>query len=234
MKTYRRRHFLLRDCLVPAVFFVVTVLVLARTQAGQISEDRRPKLATRVQPPEYFPSGIFNTSSPSIGSAVDAVLTKLLTGMHEPSLFSPPREAGSRSYRVLVIRFPTANAFAVRLNIKAEGSAEYVAKTTRPKHALSQQSGPVPREELELFSHIIERMNFWSLPAAEPELNVVDGTLWVIEGAHDGQYHVAYRHDPRPSCYTEAAIYLLSNIGKLDVASQEHACVLTAKEASRE
>jgi hypothetical protein len=55
----------------------------------------------------------------------------------------------------------------------------------------------LPYSEAAQMERLWEFLRFWSLPpAAEDEDDVLDGTTYVLEAAHEGRYHVAHRDDP--------------------------------------
>jgi hypothetical protein len=61
--------------------------------------------------------------------------------------------------------------------------------------------------------HLLDRLTFWSLPTTDDKFGA-DGTMWVLEGAHDGKYHVVERWCPDPRPFVDFCEYLLTLSGE--------------------
>lgn len=193
-------------------------------QSCQAQLRQRAKLQPQYEQSEYFPPGIFKLPNSPMGESHSAAFSLFLSGIQEPSLFKASSDKDAHSYRVLILESPIAHVVAVRLTIRPDGSGEFVAKTSIRNQMDSQTTGPVSASVIAAFLHTIDQANFWNLPPAETEPPDFDGISWVLEGVHRSQYHVVYRLDPEPSCYTTAAKFLLDRIAHAGFAFHDYTC----------
>jgi hypothetical protein len=210
----------------PLVWIVVSVLLYASSdlQAYQDQPRQRTKLQAPHEQSDYFPGGVFSLPNSPVGDSLSAGFSVFLSGIQEPSLFKATNDKDAHSYRILVLESPAANVVAVRLTIRPDGKGEFVFKSSIRNQMNSQVAGSVSVSMVDAFLHAVDQANFWSLSPAEAEPPGFDGTSWVLEGVRGGQYHVAYRLNPKPSCYTAAAKFLLDKIAHVGFAFGDYTC----------
>ncbi|HEY6972171.1 MAG TPA: hypothetical protein VJA94_23365 [Candidatus Angelobacter sp.] len=184
-------------------------------------------LPTDVCSPHGFQPGYFPADANLEGAGL---FTAFLRAMQEPSLLELAKKPHTVSYRFTWF-YPFAMPVAVRLNVRADGTAQLFTKVFSnkakvvdskalvfdPCTALNiNEIGEVPAVEAAKFTELIKKTAFWSLSMVEPHPDVLDGDLWAIEGVRDGVYHVVIRRIPQPSGYTEIGRYLAKTLAKLD------------------
>jgi len=97
------------------------------------------------------------------------------------------------------------------------------------KRPLLRRETPITEGQAVSFLGLLERLQFWQIPAEEPETSggymriVMDGENWVFEGVRDGQYHRIHRDSPAIDSRIPDAnrIYALAE-GFLDIGSVFH------------
>jgi Carboxypeptidase regulatory-like domain len=127
--------------------------------------------------------------------------SKLLTDIEQPLLCSESISDSTERYRFLWV--PTfEHPILLRIDIDPDGTATLLSyiwkgqggyewgKSERNRRKLTSE------EEMDLFGTLAD-IGFWSLPAQvenPPNLIVLDGTEWFIEGVRDGGCHVVSRY----------------------------------------
>ena len=177
--------------------------------------------------PQYFPTGVFSVRGPFMASWCSC----FLRAMGERPLTGPRAASASTTYRLLVVP-PWRPPFIVRLDIQTDGSGILVRKEARHQADAGtltvDTSQAVSREEVEVFDSLLTKADFWSMPtilmwASHPRMPVMvlDGVVWVLEGAKPGSYHVVSRALPNTLMpagpYTELSSYLFKDLAHFEV-----------------
>jgi hypothetical protein len=100
------------------------------------------------------------------------------------------------TYR-LTFSGPFNGTRTVRLTILPDGSGIVRIKSINATYDALQVDDPVAitSEQVATFTDGLNNFDFWHTPTTAPG-NGLDGAEWILEGVHDGQYHVAARWCP--------------------------------------
>jgi hypothetical protein len=169
--------------------------------------------------PRYFPEHLFSNDDRE-NNFKDNRYVKHLSAMDEPSLWEASKDSSAVIYRFLWLR-TFHHPVAVRLTLKADGTAYLIGKTTSgqggygPGTISITKSVDVSAQEIGEFTKLLDDSAFWSSPTElPPSLNMgLDGAQWLLEAAKDGEYHAVDRWSPRDGAHRKACLYLLTLSG---------------------
>ena len=218
------------------LIFLLCILSGALSGQSQKSGDSSP-----APTPQYFPAGVFNTSTQSSKDFRDKWYSFTLRALHEPSLFALRNDQSLQVYRFLWL--PSFHRpISIRLTINAYGSGSIVARSvdnhagllTKPAsdtgELILDQTVAIDKIQAQDVLQRLQLLAFWSLPTEEeqqapqssgesdgPRLRVVqvDGSQWILEGLREGEYHVVDRWSPQANSYSQLCKHLLQ-LGKVE------------------
>lgn len=209
---------------------VCLLAVTFSSQSQTIESSHKPN-------PQYFPSGVFDTSTPSFN---DRWYSGTLSALQEPSLFALRNDKSIQAYRFLWL--PSFHRpISVRLTINADGTGAIVTRSVDSHAGLltkpTSDTGKLIRDATSVIDEMqvkealaqLQRLTFWSMPtdeeqavpqsdsAGRPIVRVVgvDGARWVLEGLRGGEYHVVDRWSPHDNGYSQLCKYLF-RLGKVE------------------
>ena len=168
----------------------------------------------------YFPPQTFS------GAAAQFRIrwySTFLYRLGEKPLFPP--STGDES----TFRFTHVGAFtyprALTLTFSSDGSGQLKVNTPRevtdPTKAGRLRS--VSAAEVSEFLDRIDRAHFWDLPAEESQPQGLDGAEWILEGVHNGRYHIVVRWCPGlPQRSAEAAAFAESARFLFQLAGEQY------------
>jgi hypothetical protein len=200
------------------------IAILASSCLGQKRNTRHPgALKARSESVQYFPPGVFNVSNPSDSDATAAVFSEFLESLNEPSLIGS-NSANGNFYRLTILSFPEAKAVTLRLSIHSDDAGDLITKIGIHGKLTSQQNNGLSAEQVSSFLALIKEANFWTAASASGEGEQVDGQMWALEAHKNGVYHIVYRYNPKPSCYTQAGKFLLTKIAGIEFGFPDFTC----------
>jgi hypothetical protein len=185
-----------------AIFFLVCCVGLA---CQTVPEGANTK---------YFPENVFRPPSFPIDARARVYAAKLSV-MHESPLFPPNELNGEQIYRVLRVS-PFFSTITVRLQIQSDGSAESITKIRdyRAPHQVVEAKAKVSAENINEFVMRVTRGHFWTL-VSRGSIVDPDGTIWVLEGVRNHEYHVVERQAVGEEDFIRACKYLIETIGNV-------------------
>ena len=125
-------------------------------------------------------------------------------------------------YRVLVLP-AYSSPVVVRLTVRIGGSGELVAKIgksdVKPEALVINETKRVGGEEVNAFVRLLDSAGFWRTQAVQedPQHHTFGGTGWLLEGSLNGAYHVTWWVAPRRVTCSDAASFLVLNLGRVDL-----------------
>jgi hypothetical protein len=140
--------------------------------------------------PVYFPPEQTSTS----------VFSVILASLSEPSLFETSKDANVFSFRVSYFSPVPERKMAVRLVINADGSGQITSAVSSGAAAgVKRTQNSVSATDVNKLLQLLEKVEFWSMSstdhtdqktdAAGRKPYVLDGSLWMVEGVHEGSFH---------------------------------------------
>jgi hypothetical protein len=188
----------------------ITLLFIASGSNGQIT---------------YFPAHILETPNP-YPEILRAWYSRSLISLKEPSLFELAHDPTTYSYRFLWLR-TFNNPVAIRLNVNADGTGTLIQKVTsgeagfHPGYLTVSTSKPLTQQQTQHFLKEVQQLNFWSIPTIDPVIGGEDGSEWIIEGVHDGKYHVVNRWSPGSGPIRELGLALAVELAGMNIPPRD-------------
>jgi len=145
-----------------------------------------------------------------------------LRSMQEQPLLGPSADGRLGLYRVLVLPAYSSPVVA-RLTVAGDGTAELSSKVGKsditPEVVVINETRQVAREDVNAFVRLLDIAGFWSTQSVQedPRHHVFGGTCWLLEGSLAGTYHVTSWVEPRRVACSDAAAFLVWNLGKVDL-----------------
>jgi hypothetical protein len=161
---------------------------------------------------QYFPSLALD-KQPELHQFRGGWYSKHLRAMDEPSLLAAANDTDSNIYRFLWLR-SFHHPIALRLQIQPEGDGVLVLKVLdgaggyEPETLSIERTLELDSDKVSFFLEGLEELHFWELPGPNTSLGL-DGAQWVLEGAHEGRYHVVDRWSPEGGPYRDLCLMLL-------------------------
>ena len=137
--------------------------------------------------------------------------SKHLTAMEEPSLWAMAQQSKAHAYRFLWLR-TFHQPIAVRMNIEQDGAGVLTAKRLdgmggyEPGHLIQNESHIFAANHLTEFLLKLARMDFWAMSSTGVGC---DGAQWILEGVHNGSYHLVDKHCPDAGAFRETMLRLI-------------------------
>ena len=129
-------------------------------------------------------------------------------------------------FRMIVETRPYNVPVVVRLTIGTDGTGQVVAKMGQsarfPDILTVNRAAAVSSADVNQFLKLLTDSGFWQKPVQasfDIEHVVLGETSWVLEGDKEGSYHVVWRNTSALTSLREAVMFLVVNIGKVDLAS---------------
>jgi hypothetical protein len=171
----------------------------------------------------YFPAGTFKDSDGSPDDHYGDSFAWYLHSIGEPPLLKSTVSSQAHAYRLMLIGFPNAKTFVLRLQIEESGSGKIFARETpfNGINFLLNKQDAVSNADVNAFLECVARADFWRLPtqvSPDPNVKILDGSYWFLEGAHRGEYHMIYRRNPEShlGTLTDVGRYLAKDLAHLD------------------
>jgi hypothetical protein len=168
--------------------------------------------------PQFFPTWAFGDHSPFY----ERWYSWYLRLMSEPPLADPAGRGRRQVYRVLVLP-PHNSPVTVRLVVSPSGTGELSSKIGKsdltPGVLVVNETRTAAPRDVEDFARLLVTAGFWRTPSVQEDArhHIMGGTAWVLEGTHDGLYHVTSWLEPRRVPCSDAASFLVWNLGKVDL-----------------
>jgi len=173
----------------------------------------------------YFPAKIFSDDA-QLDKFVRNWYGEQLSALKEPSLLALANDHTAQSYRFLWLR-SFHHPVAVRLDVKADGSATLTTKKTsgaggyKPGRLTLSTSTGLTKLQTDAFLKKVDAVRFWDLPSVPKEPNSPDGAEWIIEGVKNGQYHLAERQSPTDGAIFDLGRILAIHLARLKIPKRE-------------
>jgi hypothetical protein len=146
--------------------------------------------------------------------------------MEETPLAGAGGAQAHQVYRLVVETRPYNTPVVVRLSIGTEGTGQIVAKVGQsvrfPDILTVDRTADVSRVDVDQFLKLLTNSGFWSMPVLPPfDLHHValGEPGWMLEGGAGGSYRVAWRNTSALASLKDPVMFLVLNIGKVDLAS---------------
>ncbi len=181
----------------------------------------------------YFPPKVFGEGKRA--EFDDDINSFLLKRLEEPSLFTTARNNKSAEvYRFLWFR-TFHNPIAVRMDVRPDGTSLLTTKVA-DGHAgfprtvtklIQSTTRSLTREQTETFRRKVTTEGFWKAVSRDtggPAATDCDG--WIVEGVHNGNYHVVERAVPNRKPSTSKLVQslgraLANELGQMDMPKDE-------------
>jgi hypothetical protein len=184
--------------------------VLSFSPSGRAQSAQSPKRDTA-----YFPSELDHSFAPLFAEA--------LAKIDEPSLMTAANDHTLLSYRSDSLGFMTGMIISTRLSVNPDGTGRvYITdQSLLNAQQLHRAQADVSAADVKVFLDLVEKSDFWLMPAEAPEVHpshdgretyTVDGAVWCMEGARNGNFHAVLRRNPDPSSFTEMVDFLRKNL----------------------
>lgn len=172
----------------------------------------------------YFPAGTFDTNA-RYDRFVRGWYSAALKAAEEPSLFAMARSKSAQSYRFLWLR-SFNDTVSIRLDIHPDGTATLVEKivgdrmSPTPGKITYQETKTISADRTRSFLNHLSDGHFWELPT-DIHHDGCDGAEWVIEGVHDGTYHIAMRWSPESGLIHDLGMELVLELADMKIPKKE-------------
>ena len=169
----------------------------------------------------YFPPYVFDPGDHMNQFIVDWY-TEHLKALDEPSLLA--RKGNGHAYRFLWLR-TFHEPIVIRIMILDDGSGTVEVKVAdgkggyEPGEIIVSEEKTLAPEDVERFLSAVKKAQFWNEPAQEEidEQEIrLDGAQWILEGVHQGEYHVVSRWSPDKGPYRKLCL-LMIKLGEVEV-----------------
>jgi hypothetical protein len=170
------------------------------------------------QNPRFFPAGTFDPND----DLLERTESWYLRSLGEQPLFSSAADRSKNVYRVLVCPAFSSPVVA-RLTVTPNSSAELETKISmsdlKPEILVTNQKREVTAEDVRTFVRLLDGANFWSTRNVQrdPRQHVFGGTSWLLEASVAGKYHVTCWIEPSRVPCSDAASFLIVNLGSVDL-----------------
>jgi hypothetical protein len=168
--------------------------------------------------PQFFPTSVFGAYHDLDARAY----SWYLRSMGEQPLIGAACVDCPGTYRVLVLP-AFSSPVVVRLTVARDGTAELTAKVGKddlnPQALAVNGSKTIARDDVESFFRLLNNADFWHTPSvqADPRYHTFGGTSWLLEGSLEGVYHVTSWIGPRRVPCSDAASFLIWDLGRVDL-----------------
>jgi hypothetical protein len=151
---------------------------------------------------------------------------RILHLMGEKPLVVAKSPQAPQIFRMVVETRPYNVPVVVRLTIGPDGVGEVVSKVAQsarfPDVLTVNRAAAVSSANVNEFLKLLTDSGFWLKPVQAPldsEHVVMGEPGWMLEGNNEGSYHVLWRNTSGLTSLREAVMFLVVNIGKVDLAS---------------
>jgi len=199
--------------------FPVALSTAALVFAGSNFRQNAPR--TKQSPSDnatvYFPKGT--------GGSIADFASSYLASIGEPSLLATAHDTNTVSYRLTCMGCRGPHLLVVRFSLDSNGNAAITTTIAAlhlpgPPTVSEHAQRTATREEVDQFFQAIDKADFWSMPATEPQnpdpnrrVIKLDAARMVFEGARRGAYHVVFREGPEPSAFTDMVRFVAKVLG---------------------
>lgn len=154
----------------------------------------------------YFPPQVFNTGAAAFQTNW---YSRELYALDEAALWPPA--ANQHLYRFTLLP-AFSRPLAVTLAVLPTGGGEIRLRTGDHVRVTLEQTRTLTAQQMTDVLALIDRADFWRMPV-ESERRGYDGAEWIMEGVHDGQYHLVTRWSPEKSAYHDLGTTFLKLSG---------------------
>jgi len=204
--------------LMPAIASVIAVLGVGHSHGQDLGRLRY------IPPPDDIAQ--FFQGQLSASDHIASAYCRDLHLMGEKPLVVANRPQSPQVFRIVVETRPYNIPVVVRLTIGTDGLGEVVAKVARsarfPDVLTVNRTAAVSTTDVSEFLKLLTDSGFWLKPVQAPldTKHVVMGEAgWMLEGNNEVSYHVVWRGTSELTSLKEAVMFLVVNIGKVDLAS---------------
>jgi hypothetical protein len=158
----------------------------------------------------------------SLDTSLNHFYSKYLLQFKEPNLYI--NNSGDEIYRFTWIR-SFHNPIAIRFQKHNNSYILYTKEMVNNGGYILQEIKVNTEEKLTAyewnnFKEKIDRLNFWNVPANDPNPESHDGAQWILEARVKNNYHFAERNMPEDNNYRACCKYLLS-LTKLKIPEKD-------------
>jgi hypothetical protein len=140
----------------------------------------------------YFPPGTFASLA---GRLRVAWFSSAMYEMGETPLWPPsPENEGIFRFTYLGV-FTGPKAVTLTLLPDGTGTVKMITVPQPPDQSKREQLAAVPQSRVLDFLNHLDHAHFWEMPT-ESDDRGFDGAEWILEGVHDGKYHIVVRWCP--------------------------------------
>jgi hypothetical protein len=199
--------------------FAIVMAVTANASFAQSFEDLGAKQ-------QYFPKGIF-AQNHSNGDFVAGWYSSQLRALDESSLWIEQLGQHEMVYRFTWLR-TFHHPIAARIVLNDGGTGNLYLKMAdgaggySPGKIQVNSTFMLEKPEVDKILSLLAKMDFWHSPTTpKNESGGTDGSEWILEGRTPSAYHVIHRWTPRNGYLRQLGLYLVMDVGKLDIPKQE-------------
>ena len=142
----------------------------------------------------YFPPQVFNGRGAEFQTAW---YSRELYALDQAPLWPPA--ANQHLYRFTMIP-AFGKPLSISLQILPNGMGEIHLRSSNHVRVILDQTRTLTAEQMYGLLAMADQVGFWQMPV-ESDRRGFDGAEWIIEGVHDGQYHLVTRWSPEKSAY---------------------------------
>lgn len=196
----------------------VCFLASSGAQKGSLGNPWGPSHCPPDKNPQFFAPATYGNNPVFMAGCFSWYLRSL----GEQPLPGPTGRKRPEVYRVLVLP-AFSSPVVVRLTVSSDGTA--VANTKigksdlKPEDVVVSKTTPVTRGNVDDFLRMLESADFWRTRSVQqdPAHHTLGGMSWVLEGYHDGLYHVTSWVQPKTVPCSAPAAFLVTKLGKVDL-----------------
>jgi hypothetical protein len=172
---------------------------------------------------QFFPNKVFG-ETPELDNGTSKWYSSQLRALQEPSLWALSKTESSQSYRFLWLR-TWDHPISVRFDVNDDGTGRLVTKMSSgtggydPGKLVLDHTRQITKEQTASLLLKVETAAFWGLPTNETT-GGRDGAKWIIEGVHQGDYHIVDRWSPRSGPVRDVALQLM-HLADLEIPAEK-------------
>jgi hypothetical protein len=144
----------------------------------------------------YFPPQIFNRRG---GDFQTRWYSRALYALDQAPLWPPA--ANRHLYRFTFLP-AFSDPVSITLTVLPAGDGEIRLCVSDHVRVTKNQTRSLSAQQVKDVLALMDQADFWQMPV-ESDRRGLDGAEWIMEGVHDGQYHLVTRWSPERSPYQE-------------------------------
>jgi hypothetical protein len=152
----------------------------------------------------YFPPKTFSSGS---GDSMVQWYSSVLYGLGEKPLW--PADPNQITYRFVWMR-SFHDQVSITMSVQPDGDGLLRLQIYKSiSQQLESRMLSLSKDQVREVIALINDANFWKMTTDDNGPQGSDGAEWVLEGVHDGQYHIVTRWDARETAFGKALLKLL-------------------------